>query len=48
MIILFPDLFMPAGSRIACNGRVHVTSKGLSRRRLRPGQGALKQLTQFI
>jgi hypothetical protein len=28
-------LYLPAGSRIACNGRVHVTSKGLSRRRLR-------------
>src|SRR6266851_8249569 len=48
VIILFPDLCMPAGVRIACNGSVHVTSKCLSRRRLRPGQGALKQLTKFI
>jgi hypothetical protein len=37
---------MPAGVRIACNGRVHVTSKCLSRRRLRPGQGAIKQCFQ--
>jgi hypothetical protein len=34
---------VPAGVRIACNGSVHVTSKCLSRRRSRPGQGALKQ-----
>jgi hypothetical protein len=41
-IILFL-IFMPAGVRIACNGSGHVTSKCLSRRRLRPGKGALKQ-----
>jgi hypothetical protein len=44
MVIILFLIFMPAGVRIACNGRVHVTSKCLSRRRLRPGEEALKQL----
>ncbi len=46
MTILLLIFYLPAGSRIACNGRVHVTSKGLSRRRLRL-LGALKQFPQF-
>jgi hypothetical protein len=43
VIILFLNFVCLPGVRIACNGRAHVTSKCLSRRRLRPGQGALKQ-----
>jgi hypothetical protein len=48
VIILFLIFVRLPGVRIACNGSVHVTSKCLSRRRLRPGQGALKQYFKFI
>src|SRR6266851_9164325 len=39
--------FLPVGSRIACNGLVHVTSRGLSRRRSCSGEGAIKQFYKF-
>jgi hypothetical protein len=48
MIILFLIfLCLSARGSLATVGD-HVTSKGLSRRRLRPCQEALKQFLQFI
>jgi len=42
MLIILFLIFMPAGVRIACNGKAHVTSKGLSRRRLRLFLGGIQ------
>jgi DNA replication protein DnaC len=41
-------MFRPAGSRIACNGQIHVTSNYLSRHLLRFVSGAFRHFRKFI